>query len=424
MTQRDLDITLLGATGFVGRLIAEHLVATAPKDVRLAFAARDADRLVALKRKIGPAADRVETVRLDVRDTAALTEIVGRSKVIATTVGPYQGSGMPLVRACAEAGTHYADLSGEVLFVRQSIDECHEQARESGARIVHACGFDSVPSDLGVMVTAAAAAADGEGTLTDTTLYVRVLRGGISGGTIASARGQAVAAARDPAARRILADRHALSSERANEPSPYPQEPSAVDRPTTLRQRIARANPVRRDPVTGHWIGPFAMADFNTRIVRRSNSLTRWSYGRTFRYREVVDYGTSARAPILAGGTTLGLLGLLTGLSHRPTRFLLDRFLPKPGEGPSEATMTAGRFVLDIHTRTSTGASYRTRVGAELDPGYRGTAVMIGQAALALALDDNLPGGGGVLTPATGIGTALVDRLTEQGFTVDTRRYT
>ena len=445
MSERDLDVVLLGATGFVGRLIAAHLVETAPDGVRLAFAGRSQAKLDALVADLGPAAERAELVRIDVRDWADLQALVARTTVIASTVGPYIRDGMPLVRACAAAGTHYCDLTGEVLFVRQSADECHEQAMASGARIVHACGFDSIPSDLGVWQTAQKAAEAGEGTLEDTTLLVRSMRGGISGGTIDSGRQQASQARRDPGARTILGDPYSLSPDRANEPTgedgrvdgrpahtPAAQRPAAVGplaAVTPLGPAVEKAVRSGLDAVSvrqteaGSWTAPFVMAEFNTRIVRRSNALLGWAYGRGFRYREANDLGRSPQAPYLGAGLSGGARGALAGMAVAPTREVLDRVLPKPGEGPSETSMARGRFVMDIHARTSTGALFRTRVAADKDPGYSGTAVMIGQAALALALDgDRLPDAAGVLTPATALDGVLVERLVAQGFTFDTER--
>ena len=440
---RDLDIVLLGATGFVGRLTAAHLIETTPEGVRLGFAGRSRSKLDALVADLGPAARRVELVEIDVRDWADLQALVARTKVIASTVGPYMRDGMPLVRACAATGTHYCDLTGEVLFVRRSADECHEAARSSGAKIVHSVGFDSVPSDLGVWQTAQAAQAAGEGDLEDTILYVRSMKGGFSGGTIDSARQQAIQARTDSAARTVLGDRYSLSPDRANEPKGdegrrdgrSPHTPS-VDRPNALGP-LAKVTPLGpavegvvrsglkavsvRQSEEGRWTAPFVMAEFNTRIVRRSNALLDWAYGRGFRYREVTDLGRSPQAPLRGAAMTGGLVAALTGLSFAPTRAVLDRFLMKPGEGPSEEAMAEGRFVMDIHARTSTGARFKTRGAADKDPGYTGTAVMMGQAALALALDDErLPEMTGVLTPATGIGGVLIERLIDQGFTFDT----
>ncbi|MBL0003334.1 MAG: enoyl-ACP reductase [Actinomycetales bacterium] len=352
--------------------------------------------------------------------------------------GPYVRLGMPLVEACAIAGTHYCDLTGEVLFVRQSADTWHETARETGARIVHSCGFDSIPSDLGVLVTADTVAADGAGELTETVLSVVSMRGGVSGGTIDSMRQQAILMRADAAVRAIVADPYGLSPDRAAEPRSRGAEAGAeadagadagagagalAKTVWTSAVRLVRRSPIRRDPVTGHWTGPFVMAGFNTRIVRRSNALLGWRYGRAFRYREVVDFGNSAKSPVLATGMSAGLLGLAGAMAFEPTRAVVDRFLPKPGEGPSEENQANGRFRMVIRTTTTTGAAYRTKVGADRDPGYSGTAVMLGESALALALDgDRLPGGGGVLTPATGLGSVLVDRLIAQDFTFDCER--
>lgn len=443
MNARDLDIVLLGATGFVGRLTAAHLIETAPDGVRIGLAGRSRAKLDGLVAEIGSAALRAELIEIDVRDWADLQALVARTTVIATTVGPYIRDGMPLVRACAAAGTHYCDLTGEVLFVRQSAQECHETAKESGARIVHSVGFDSIPSDLGVWQTAQAAQTAGEGELEDTVLYVRTMKGGFSGGTIDSARQQAIAIRSDSAARTVLADRYSLSPDRENEPKGdegrtdgrSPHTPAAK-RPAALGP-IASVTPlgpavesvvrsglgavsVRQDE-EGRWTAPFVMAEFNTRIVRRSNALLGWAYGRGFRYREVMDLGRSPQAPLRGAVLSGGLVAGLAGLSFTPTRAVLDRFLMKPGEGPSTESMARGRFVMDILARTSTGARFRTRVAADKDPGYTGTAVMMGQAALALALDDDrLPDAAGVLTPATGIGEVLIERLVEQGFTFDT----
>ena len=439
-TPRDLDIVIFGATGFVGRLTAAYLAERAPAGVRIALAGRNHERLEEVRAGLPDAAAEWEIIVADASEPVTLAALAARTRVVATTVGPYVRLGMPLVEACAIAGTHYCDLTGEVLFVRQSADTWHETARETGARIVHSCGFDSIPSDLGVLVTADTVAADGAGELTETVLSVVSMRGGVSGGTIDSMRQQAILMRADAAVRAIVADPYGLSPDRAAEPRSRGAEAGAeadagagagagalagalAKTVWTSAVRLGRRSPIRRDPVTGHWTGPFVMAGFNTRIVRRSNALLGWRYGRAFRYREVVDFGNSAKAPVLATGMSAGLLGLAGAMAFEPTRAVVDRFLPKPGEGPSEENQANGRFRMVIRTTTSTGAAYRTKVGADRDPGYSGTAVMLGESALALALDgDLLPGGGGVLTPATGLGSVLVDRLVAQDFTFDCER--
>ena len=185
--------------------------------------------------------------------------------MVATTVGPYRRGGLALVEACAAAGTHYADLSGELLFIRESIDRCHELAAKTGARIVHSCGFDSVPSDLGVLLLHQAARADGAGDLLDTTLLVTALRGGVSGGTLASGLGQLDEVAASRQYRRMVEDPYALSPDRTAEPDLGDERD---------------LDWVSYDADLGSWIGPFIMAGFNTRVVRRSNALQGWAYGR------------------------------------------------------------------------------------------------------------------------------------------------
>ena len=424
---REFDVVLFGATGFVGRLTAAYLAEHALPGVRIALAGRDQLRLEALRRQLPRGARDWEIVIADSSEPPSLAAMSARARVIATTVGPYATHGVPLVEACALVGTHYCDLTGEVLFVRDSADSWHDIAQESGAKIVHACGFDSIPSDLGVLVTANKVAADGEGALTRTVLSVRSLKGGLSGGTIDSMRQQTIIARTEPGAQKVLDDPYALSPDRAAEPpAPKPEAPRTdlVGRVTSVMTAARKSLPVQRDPRTGRWTGPFIMASFNTRIVRRSNALMGWRYGRAFTYREVMDFGDSPKAPILATGMTAGLLGLVAGMSYAPSRSMLDRVLPKPGDGPSEERRAAGRFRMLITTRSTTGADYATTVGADYDPGYDGTAVMLGEAALALAMDDDLPDAAGVLTPATALGMPLVERLRSRGFTFDCDRGT
>jgi short subunit dehydrogenase-like uncharacterized protein len=416
MADRALDVVLYGATGFVGALTAAHLAAHAEPELRIALAGRSQAKLEALRTELGEPARSWELVVVDAADTAGVRALAARTRVLATTVGPYAAYGKEVALACAEEGTHYADLTGEVLFVRWSLDELDARAKQSGAAIVHACGFDSIPSDLGVLTTAQRAAADGEGTLGETTLLVRSLRGGFSGGTIDSARKQAITARADDAARRVLGDPYSLSPRRGEEPA------AGRRRASGALGSLRRMVPIDRDPATGSWTGPFVMASFNTRIVRLSNTLTDWSYGRELRYREVTDFGSGPMSPVLAGGMAIGLVGLTTGLAYAPSRAVLDRFLPKPGEGPGQEQRAAGRFRMEIRATTTTGARYLTRVGADHDPGYDGTAVMFGETILCLALDPGVPRRAGVCTPATAIGEVLVDRLLRQGFTFDVER--
>ena len=250
MASREFDIVLFGATGFVGALTAAHLASAAPPQTRIALAGRSLSKLEAVRRDLPTAARDWSLVEIDAHDKDSLRRLAARTTVLATTVGPYARYGKDVARAAAEEGTHYADLTGEVLFVRWSVDELADRARETGARIVHSCGFDSIPSDLGVLITAQRAAADGQGTLTDTTLVVRELKGGISGGTIDSLRQQTIMAGEDPALRRVLGDRYAFSPRRSEEPPTPPHQPSG---PGGRIRRVVRAE---RDPATGRGPGP------------------------------------------------------------------------------------------------------------------------------------------------------------------------
>lgn len=424
---REYDVVLVGATGFVGRLTAAHLRDHAPEGLRIALAGRSRAKLDAVAAELGGTAASWPRLVVDVTDAAGCADVAAATRVLVTTVGPYASYGYELVKACALAGTHYADLTGEVLFVRDTAEAFHDVAVRSGARIVHSCGFDSIPSDLGVLETARVAAEEGAGELTDTVLYVRSLKGGLSGGTIDSMRRQAVAARESLEARRTIDDPYGLSPDRAAEPTRAERAevaaagsgPSSASRQGRLK-RLGSRLPVRRTE-DGHWTGPFIMASYNTRVVRRSNALLDWRYGRAFRYHEVTDFGTRRTSPFAATGMTAGLLGLVGGMSLGPTRKVLDRVLPAPGEGPDEEKRVNGRFRMEVVATTTSGARYATTVAAQADPGYNGTAIMLGQSALCLAEDD-LTSEGGVLTPAVALGSALVERLREHDFTIATRR--
>ena len=406
---RDHDVVVYGASGFVGALVAQHLAEHAPAATRVALGGRSAERIEAVRSRLG--VDWPVLVA-DATDATALGRLAGSARVVLTTVGPYAKYGRELARACARAGTDYVDLTGEVLFARASIDENHEVARDTGARIVHSCGFDSIPSDIGVHVLHQAVQADGAGELTDTTLVVTGFRGGISGGTIDSMRHQLDVVRTDRRLRRLAASPYSLSPDRAAEPDLGPQDDLVILRAAEVHPRLRGS------------LAPFVMASYNTRVVRRSNALRGWAYGRGFRYREVMSVGTSPLSPLLAAATKVGLGALVAGLSVPATRVVLDRLLPKPGEGPSERTRRHGHFTVDLFTTTTAGSRYTARMRAEGDPGYAATAVMLSEAALALALDRDAlpPSGGGVLTPATGIGDALVARLRAAGIEITAGR--
>ena len=403
--QRDLDVVVFGATGFVGRLIAQYLAENAPDGVRIGLAGRSEDKLARVRAELPAPAATWPLITADSGDRTSLAALARRTRVVATTVGPYFRAGLPLVEACADAGTHYADLTGEVLFVHEALRH-HDRAAASGARIVNSTGFDSIPSDLGVLLLHQAAAGDGDGRLGRTQLVVKAMRGGMSGGTLASLKGQVDEIRRDSASRKIVTDPDALGPER---PGNAPRQGDSFG--------------IHRDDELGVWVAPFVMATFNTRIVRRSNALQDWAYGSDFDYSEVMSVGSGVTAPAKAAAVAGGLGALAGGLSFRPTRAILDRVLPDPGEGPSEKSRDKGFFTIELHAETPDGRKYRSTVAAQGDPGYKATAMMMGETALCLALDgDRMPDRAGVLTPASGIGQPLVDRLRTAGMTLEVHR--
>jgi short subunit dehydrogenase-like uncharacterized protein len=413
-SDREYDIVLYGATGFVGKLTAQYLAASGG-DARIALAGRSTDRLLAVRDSLGEAAQSWPLIAADASQPSTLNDMAAATRVVVTTVGPYLKYGLPLVGACAAAGTDYADLTGEPPFIRRAIDLYHKQAIDTGARIVHACGFDSIPSDLTVYALYRQAERDGTGQLGDTDFVVRKLAGGISGGTVASMAELAREASLDPETRRLLNDPYTLSPDRSAEPEFGAQS----DAPWRRGRDIA-------PELDGYWVGAFAMALPNTRIVRRSNALLDYAYGRRFRYSEQMSLGRSVAAPVAAAMATAGnvaTLGLGSRFLNRVPRGVVERVLPKPGTGPSEQTRERGRYVVETYTTTSSGARYVARMSQQGDPGYKATSVLLGESGLALALDrDKLSDLHGVLTPAASIGEALMARFPAAGVSLDVSR--
>lgn len=414
MTQREFDIVLYGATGFAGKLTAEYL-AKAGGDARIALAGRSPDKLLALRENLGDAAQSWPLITADASQPSTLNEMAARSQVVVTTVGPYAKYGLPLVAACAAAGTDYADLTGETNFIRESIDLYHKQALDTGARIVHSCGFDSIPSDLTVFALYRRAEHDQAGQLTDTNLVVRSFAAGVSGGTAASMVEVMRAAASDADVRRVMNDPYTLTPERSAEPE-FGAQPD-------LRWRRGRDIAPELD---GYWVAPFVMAIVNTRIVRRSNALLEYAYGRRLEYAEQISMGRSFVAPVtsaLAAGGNAATMGLATRFLDKVPARLIDRILPKPGTGPSERTRESGHYTVETYTTTTTGTRYRATMSQQGDPGYKATSVLLGESGLALALDrDKLTELRGVLTPAAAMGDALVARFPAAGVSLSTDR--
>jgi short subunit dehydrogenase-like uncharacterized protein len=377
---RPYDIVLFGATGFVGTLTAEYLAAHAPEGLRWAVAGRSEDKLHRLRERL-PGGAEIGVLVADVADPASLRRLAEHARVVATTVGPYVTYGEELVAACADTGADYLDLTGEPEFVDLMYVRHDARARETGARLVHACGFDSVPHDLGVYFTVRQLP---EGVPLTVDGFVRV-DGAFSGGTFASAlnqfaRGrQMVAAARD---RR----RH---------------EPRLVG-----RRAVTPTGGPRFAPEVGAWALPLPTID--PQIVRRSaKALER--YGPDFRYRH---YAAVRRLPVAVGGAAA--VGALFAAAQVPParRWLSDRL--KPGDGPSAEKRARSWFSVRF-----VGEGAGRRVFTEVsggDPGYDETAKIFAESALCLAFDD-LPPTSGQVTTAVAMGDALTERLRAAGIT-------
>ncbi len=384
--RRDLDLVVWGATGYTGRLVADALAAGAPAGLRWALGGRDRERLEALRSDL--AAD-VEIVCGDAHDAASLARIARATRVVLSTVGPYSEHGTPLVSACVEAGTDYADISGETRWMRSSIDAFDASARASGARIVHACGFDAVPSDLGVWLLQEAALARYERPCRRCVHVFGVSGAGLSGGSVASTLGVLTGVANERSTRLPIADVDLLA------PGAPPSSP------------ITDVWWPQREPQRRAWTAPFPMALVNTRVVRRTRALLGEPWSSAFEYRERWRAPSWSLAALVgAGSRTLPAL-----LALSPARRLAQRWLPKPGEGPEPAALERGSFDTTLTGQVDGVAEpVVVRIASPFDPGYRATARMLREIGLLLAAGE-CEAPGGVLTPAFVGRERLVERL-------------
>jgi short subunit dehydrogenase-like uncharacterized protein len=395
MAMREFDVIVWGATGFTGQLVVEYLAQTYGVDgeLRWAIAGRNRNKLNAVRQSCLSASqrDKLPLLLADSDDAASLATLAQQTRVLCTTVGPYAKYGTPLVAACVEAGTHYCDLTGEVQWMARVIPQYQKAAEASGARIVHTCGFDSVPFDMGnwylqqVMFERHGVYAQ------QVKARVGRNRGAASGGTIASILNMMEEARHDPSVRRQVANPYAL----------YPAgTPPGLDGPDQSGPKY--------DADFRQWTSPFIMAAINTRVVRRSNALLGFPWGENFRYDEATLNASRYQATrnSVAGG--IGLVALALG----PTRKLAQRFLPKPGEGPTREQREAGHYEVFFRGIDPTDRSRDTvvRVSGDLDPGYGSTSRMLGEAAVCLAKDE-LSVGGGFWTPASALDGQYLERL-------------
>jgi len=396
MTSDKFDIIVFGATSFVGEILCKYMVAEygVGDEIRWAAAGRSLEKLDALKTTLGPSAKNLELIVADAASEHSLREMAERADVIISTVGPYALYGEPLVKVCAETGTDYCDLTGEVQWSRLMGEKYGDTAKKSGARIVHSCGFDSIPSDLGVHFLQNQAQAKYGTPCTSVKMGVKAMKGGMSGGTVASLLNVVKEAQDKPELKKELADPYSLCGR---------------EHGFTAHQRSVSFATFDKDFET--WVAPFIMAGINTRVVHQSNALSGKAYGEHFCYDEAMFMQGRMQATLASLG-----MGAFMGLSAMaPTRALLEKFaLPKPGEGPTPQQQQNGFFDLRFRGVTEAGELMQVKVTGDRDPGYGSTAKMLSQAAICLAKDKSETGDeGGFLTPATAMGDALIARLTK-----------
>ncbi len=395
MDSKEFELIIFGATSFVGKILCNYLVQEHHETgLKWAIASRSEAKLQALRESLGEEGRELPSFVADSFDEAALRQLCERTDVVISTVGPYALYGETLVRLCAETGTDYCDLTGEAQWIRRMIERYQGRAQDSGARLVHCCGFDSIPSDLGVKYLQQQALQHFGEFCQRVKMRVKTSKGGASGGTIASGVNVYKEAARDAELREELKDLYSLC-------------------PVQWQARTEqRTIGVEYDEDFHAWTAPFIMAAINTRIVLRSNALHSPPYSEAFAYDEATLCGDGEaghkRARRIARVTTLA--GWM--LAIPPLRWILLRFLPKPGEGPTPQQQREGHYDLRFHGQTASGDRITVRVTGDRDPGYGSTAKMLAQAGISLSREvphSDLQGG--FWTPATAFGQELFARL-------------
>ena len=400
--QRDYAVVLYGATSFVGQITAHYLAEflSTNKDkggntVTWAIAGRDEEKLNELQSKL---ASKVDIIIANSDDAASLDTMTEQTQVIISTVGPYLKYGEPLIKSCVSNGTDYVDLTGEAIFIKDMMDKYQEAAKQSGARIVNSCGFDSIPSDLGVYFTQKQAEAKFDSACDVIHMRVKAAKGGLSGGTIASMATVFEEVGQDKSRRKQVANPYLLNDDK--------------NAPNVRQSNVSKPE---YDSEHKRWLAPFVMASINTRIVHRSNQLLGYEYGRDFRYDEAMWMKDGIKGKLTSYALSAGLLGFATAMMITPSRELLSKHvLPKSGSGPSEEEQENGYFDIRLFGKTANQETIITKVTGDKDPGYGSTSRMLSQAALCLAQDISKEAvGGGFWTPASAMGDKLLARLEE-----------
>jgi len=389
------DFILFGATSFVGKIMAEYLVNNySIEEANWALAGRSKEKLQELKRDLGSNAANLETVVADSSNPDSLQAMCENTNLIVSTVGPYALYGEPLIKACAETGTDYCDLTGEAQWIGRMLKKYQTTAEKSGARLVNCCGFDSIPSDLGVLFMQEQARQKFNEYCFRVKMRVKAANGGFSGGTVASLLNVVKEASGNPGLRRELSN-------------PYNLCPDG--HPFFVHQ--SSNGTAKKDNDFKRWIAPFVMAAINTRIVHRSNALLNNRYGNNFLY----DEAMLMKNKWVAKSTALGMGLFMVGAAFSGSRMIMEKLvLPGPGQGPSKEEQESGFFNLQFFGETAGGKTIRTKVTGDRDPGYGSTGKMLAETAIfftQMSKTEKDKIKGGFWTPASIFGLPLAERL-------------
>ena len=405
---RQYDVIICGASGFTGKLVVEYLLRRPENDIVWAVAGRSRQKLENVLADLSAGDKAPDILIADSLDGESMATLAKATRVVLTTVGPYALYGDKLVDACVEHGTHYCDLAGEVQWMRRVIDRNQSAAERTGAMIVHSCGFDSIPSDLGVQFLQEQSVERYGAPCKRIELVVRAMRGGGSGGTIASGMNSLREARADREVAKMLARPYSLNPE------------GERDGPDSRDQRSSRWNDLGEV-----WTAPFVMGSINMRNVRRSNALLSYPWGKDFRYNESVSTGRGIGGWLKAKGMTAGLGAfILAGSYDLSRKLIIEKFLPAPGEGPDKEERESGFFKLLLIGELADGSTLRATVTGDRDPGYGSTSKMLAESAICLA-KDNLETSGGCWTPASAMGAVLRERMIDNAgltFAIDNDR--
>ncbi|WP_083606148.1 trans-acting enoyl reductase family protein [Psychrobacter sp. Cmf 22.2] len=410
--KRTYAVVLYGATSFVGQITAHYLAQfladnskqsdEGSQSVTWAIAGRDQEKLEKLQSELssaqqnGDSEAKVDIIVANSNDDASLDKMTKQTQVIISTVGPYLKYGEPLIKSCTKNGTDYVDLTGEAIFIKDMMDKYQDAAKQSGARIVNSCGFDSIPSDLGVYYTQQQAEKKFDEACTVINMRVKAAKGGLSGGTVASMATIFEEVGQDKERRKQVANPYLLNDDK--------------DAPNVRQENVSRPE---YDDEHKRWLAPFVMASINTRIVHRSNQLLGYEYGRDFKYDEAMWMKDGMKGKLMSYGMSAGLLSFATAMVFKPSRELLSKhILPKSGSGPSKEEQENGYFDIRFFGETANNDNINTKVTGDKDPGYGSTSRILAQSALCLAQDIAKEDvSGGFWTPASAMGDKLLTRL-------------